>query len=128
MLRTGLTSGGLPMFKRLTGVVFFVWILAGCGERSREVKSLQPAPDTLQADVRKDTPVTLPKVSKVVPTVADDTPDYCHQLIHSLIDKSSFEPEMKKLGYGVWVDTVYHGMKSVCSLNTGSGVRYSIFL
>jgi len=34
----------------------------------------------------------------------------CHHLLHSLIDKSSFDPEIKKLGFGVWVDTVYNGI------------------
>jgi len=34
----------------------------------------------------------------------------CHDLLHSLIDKSSFDPEIRKLGFGVWVDTVYSGI------------------
>ncbi|OQP65867.1 hypothetical protein A3860_14835 [Niastella vici] len=34
----------------------------------------------------------------------------CHDLLHSLIDKSSFDPEIKKLGFGVWVDTVHSGI------------------
>jgi hypothetical protein len=34
----------------------------------------------------------------------------CHDLLHSLIDKSSFDPEIKKLNFGVWVDTVYNGI------------------
>ena len=43
-------------------------------------------------------------------TPKSDSTINCHDLLHSLIDKSSFDPEIKKLGFGVWVDTVYSGI------------------
>jgi len=39
-----------------------------------------------------------------------DTLINCHHLLHSFINKSSFDPEITKLGFGVWVDTVFSGI------------------
>jgi len=88
-----------------------VILLIGCGDQkpqfatqdiSHNLDSASRPLLTIDSNKAKDNSVHVAQKS--------DSPINCHDLLHSLIDKSSFDPEIKKLGFGVWVDTVYSGI------------------
>ncbi|OQP65880.1 hypothetical protein A3860_14910 [Niastella vici] len=93
-------------------ILFIITVLfMGCGDltpysgaqdKNSNKESVSRPLLTIDSNRVKDNPVHLKQKS--------GSTINCHELLHSLIEKSSFDTEIKKVGFGVWVDTVYSGI------------------
>jgi hypothetical protein len=60
--------------------------------------------DSVKDTIITDVPRSLPDSSNY--KVATDTAIDCDKALHELINASSFDPEIKKIGFNIFVDTV----------------------
>jgi len=86
-------------------------LLMSCSDRKPQsgTQDISPNQDSAsKALLTKDS--NRAKDNSAHVTQKSDSSINCHDLLHSLINKSSFDPKITKFGFGVWVDTVYRGI------------------
>jgi hypothetical protein len=92
----------------MTVRVLFVAILflTACGQikSTPEIRAVDSIPGSVKDTVITNTPVSI--ADSVVSSKKADTVMDCHAMLHELINTSTFDPEIKKFEFKVFVDTV----------------------